>query len=67
MALQCQNCREDYDNELRIPRTLECEHVICSPCLEILANNEIQIVCPFCQSMTRAPFLDGINQFIHNT
>lgn len=45
MDLECQYCFERFDIKERLPYDLDCEHIICSLCLELTRK---RVPAPFC-------------------
>nr|XP_053628629.1 tripartite motif-containing protein 59-like [Cherax quadricarinatus] len=46
---ECKVCFDNYDEELRRPRTLPCGHTFCSQCIEDTIN-DVQLTCPSCRA-----------------
>ncbi|KAK8719593.1 hypothetical protein OTU49_013928, partial [Cherax quadricarinatus] len=46
---ECKVCFNNYDEELRRPRTLPCGHTFCSQCIEDTIKNS-QLTCPSCRA-----------------
>nr|XP_053644880.1 tripartite motif-containing protein 59-like [Cherax quadricarinatus] len=46
---ECKVCFNNYDEELRRPRTLLCGHTFCSQCIEDTIKNA-QLTCPSCRA-----------------
>ncbi|XP_063416455.1 transcription intermediary factor 1-beta-like [Mytilus trossulus] len=49
--LECNICRELFDEEERIPRLLPCHHPFCSECLNKLGRRKDIIKCPTCNAV----------------
>ena len=47
----CPMCIEDYDLAVRVPKSLECRHVLCRICLEKVVNT--LNACPMCREPVR--------------
>lgn len=43
--ITCQICHNHYDKFIKIPKQLPCQHVFCSPCINMLYENQ-NIECP---------------------
>ncbi|KAF1749413.1 hypothetical protein GCK72_025881 [Caenorhabditis remanei] len=49
-ALSCGICLENYDNDEKLPKVLNCGHTICLVCLDSLEkSNGYLVSCPFCR------------------
>ncbi|EFO99489.1 hypothetical protein CRE_22387 [Caenorhabditis remanei] len=49
-AMSCGICLENYDNDEKLPKVLDCGHTICLVCLDSLEKSNGHLVsCPFCR------------------
>lgn len=50
--MTCDICLEQFDDETHQPKFLSCHHSFCEPCLVQVANEQNNIECPSCRTMT---------------
>lgn len=48
--MECELCREVYEEKKNIPRNLLCGHTFCEVCLEGILKVKGYIECPSCRS-----------------
>lgn len=58
--LQCPICYENYNFEEKIPKQLDCQHILCSKCLPYMVKNSptSSIECPLCKEHTNKHIQD---------
>nr|XP_053649024.1 E3 ubiquitin-protein ligase TRIM13-like [Cherax quadricarinatus] len=68
---ECKVCFNNYDEDLRRPRSLPCGHTFCSQCIEDTIKN-VKLICPSCRAehsattATRFPVNFGMEDVIKN-
>ncbi|XP_022079853.1 tripartite motif-containing protein 45-like [Acanthaster planci] len=63
--LSCPRCRQPYDDQTRVPKSLPCLHTLCIHCLSSFVNGRTEFPCPLCHVSTRIPS-SGMSSFPTN-
>ena len=59
--LQCPICYIEYNYEIKTPKQLDCQHILCNQCLPYMvkvAANSSFIECPICKTKTHKSISD---------
>ncbi|XP_071958692.1 uncharacterized protein [Antedon mediterranea] len=53
--LECPLCFEPFDNNIRLPKMLSCQHTSCLDCLDRIVGKKKKVQCPTCRYEYKVP------------